>query len=147
MYKNKNGGAAAAVPEMPSGPQPVPYEVNAALAAAEAAEAPAPTPPALPRHPSQVGQLSREEMLEIENISLKIQNLGLQERQLQQDLVQANKMRHDLQQRLNESHKKLSEKYGIDLMAQTTKISDDGQIFDLTKGPKGAAPSNSRMMG
>lgn len=87
-------------------------------------------PQAIPGAARLVGKLSREEMLEMENLSLKVHNMSLQENQLQQDLVKANKMRHDFQEQLDQKITGIKEKWGVDITLPTTKLMPDGSILD-----------------
>lgn len=77
-----------------------------------------------------VGKLDRTEMLEMENLSLKTQNVALQEKQLQQDLIAANKMRQDLQAELGKRKDELAAKYKVDILSPTVRILPDGTILD-----------------
>jgi hypothetical protein len=103
-------------------------ENNGASRAVE--ETPAPTPTEQASFPTQ---LSREDLLYLENLSLKTQNMALQEQRLQQDLIKSNEMRRTLQADLEKAHKEMSAKYGVDLMAQTTRILPDGKIINLAR--------------
>jgi hypothetical protein len=91
-------------------------------------------------NPAIVGTLTKEEYLGIENLSLKVQNLGLQQQRMQAELIKANEVRQKMQSDLEAQQKALSAKYGVDLLARTTQITPDGVIIDLTRLPSAAAP-------
>lgn len=65
--------------------------------------------------PKKPLQLSREEMLELENYFLKIENLRLQQERQQKEIVEAGTMAMRLQKELGEKRTELSKKYGVDL--------------------------------
>ena len=77
-------------------------------------------------------QLTREEMLELENYLLKISNIKLQGDKLQADLVRANEMLQDEQNRLRVFRDGMKHKYGVDL--GTTKILQDGSFVTGVRG-------------
>lgn len=91
-------------------------------------------------NPAVVGTLTREEYLEIENLSLKTQNMALQEQRLQQDLIKSNQMRQELQRELDDKRITLSAKYGCDMLAKTTQITADGVIIDQTRASQPQVP-------
>lgn len=72
-------------------------------------------------------KLTNEERLEIENIFLKVQNLVLQTKQLQQDVQTSVQMRLTEQQKMKELQERLGKKYGIADMTKV-KIHPDGTI-------------------
>lgn len=82
-------------------------------------------------------KLTREEMLEIENLTLKVQNIALQEHRLQQDLIQANGTRRAFQEEVKKKRIELSTKYGIDLSGPGVMITPEGDILEGagTNGP------------
>lgn len=84
-------------------------------------------------HPSFVGKLTREEFLELENLSLKTQNLALQEEKLQADLIKANGMRQELQKQLTSLKDSLGRRLNVNIMASTTKILEDGSVLDTSR--------------
>lgn len=89
----------------------------------ERASEPAPVAPS---------KLTREEYLEIESLSLKVQNVALQHEKLQADVIKAVQMRQDLQKELATMLKRFSEKYGVDLTK--VQILPDGTIVNPAKG-------------
>lgn len=92
--------------------------------------------PEVPEKPVPVAQLTRGEFLELENLSLKVQNLHLQERQLQHDLVEANKLRRETQGLLEARAKEVSQAHGIDLSDRARyQLQTDGSVYDLMKIP------------
>jgi hypothetical protein len=80
--------------------------------------------------PVKQKKLTREELLEIENLALRTQNIALQEQRLQQDLVQANAQRHALQAQVTKRRSELSAKYSVDLSAPGVVITPQGVILE-----------------
>lgn len=76
--------------------------------------------------PAPPKKISREDFLEIESLSLKVQNMALQHKQLQDDVIKAVQMRKDMQQELSDMVTRLSAKYGVDLTK--VQILPDGTI-------------------
>jgi|HubBroStandDraft_1064217.scaffolds.fasta_scaffold96188_2 hypothetical protein len=125
-------GSAEAVEVQPVEPAPV-------LVPAPIIDRPGPIPSN--KHPAFVAKMTREEFLEMENLSIKTQNLAMQEKQLQADIIKANEMRRSLQATLEAKHTELSAKYGVNVMARTTQILEDGSIMDMTRlQPKAPPP-------
>lgn len=102
---------------------------------------PAAPPGAAPTAAAVAIKISREDYLEIENVSVKAQNMAYQEARLQRDLVEANRMRRDFQAQVVELQGKLSEKYKVDLKDPTLKILEDGTVLIPPKTP--AAPAKA----
>jgi hypothetical protein len=102
--------------------------------------------PGIPQGPARiVGKLERIEQLEMENLSIKTQNIALQEQKLQQDLIQANGMRQELQKELHKMKAILETKYKVDILALTTRILPDGTILDSSpQAPQGPPPQVQR---
>lgn len=94
--------------------------------------------PIPPANPAIVGKLTPEEYLKIENLSLKVQNIGLQQQRMQAELIKANELRQALQKELEEMHRQLSAKYNVNILnSKTTQITEEGVIIDLTRLPTG----------
>lgn len=82
--------------------------------------------PATPPKPQKV---SREDRLEVENLSMKIQNVQLQLQIMQSDLQKALMTRNDLVEQMKKKRDEYMQKYGIDIA--TVAIADDGTVTPL----------------
>jgi uncharacterized protein (UPF0210 family) len=89
----------------------------------EAVSDPAPIPATTPP------KMSREDTLDIENLTLRVTNIALHERQLHQDLLRANETRRSLQEEIRRKQQSLSKKYGVDLSAPGVVITPEGVIL------------------
>ena len=87
------------------------------------------------------GKLTEVEMLQIENLTVKVQNMALQEQRLQADLMKANELRRDLQTKLLGFTTALGSKYGVNISAPTTEITADGTVIDRSPQPVAAPPA------
>jgi len=83
-----------------------------------------------PEPPIKQKKITREEMLEIENLTLRTQNIALHEQRLQQDIIRANEERRSLQEQVRKKRDELSAKYGVDLTAPGVVITPDGFILE-----------------
>jgi hypothetical protein len=78
--------------------------------------APAETPATPVEAPvNKTGQLSTEEMLKLENYTLKTQNLRLHQEQLQSNLLRNTQALQELQREVTAFRTALNDKYGVDL--------------------------------
>jgi hypothetical protein len=80
--------------------------------------------------PPMPPRLTREERLELENITLKVENIRLQQERLKLDFDRSKAMLLGLQKESFEMNDRLNKKYGVDLAA--SDIQSDGTIV-----PKG----------
>jgi hypothetical protein len=60
-------------------------------------------------------QLTLEERQQIEILYLKVENLALQQKQLQADIIASVRMRQDFQNQMSVLTAQLSQKYGVDI--------------------------------
>lgn len=86
----------------------------------------------VPTMPPVPPRLSREERLELENITLKVENTRLQQERLKLDFERATTMLLGLQKESFELLDRLNKKYGVDLTK--SNIQSDGSIVPKNFG-------------
>jgi len=79
-------------------------------------------------------KISEEDRLSVENLYLRVENLALQRKVLQQDLAKADGMIKEVQQKLVDKSKEFAQKYGIVLGRD--QIAPDGTILTTGETPR-----------